>query len=143
MISDRLKFLSLRKTCHAGFERHPCVCSTEGLEIIHATFSELPLINSGTIIWKVMEIWGYKTTTTNKPKLSVSKCHGLCRSLNPMQVGLTVFVIVTVMLFVQCSECRRLCSAGSGTMSTAPAPGPHAADALFQLSHSKNIYILF
>lgn len=41
-----------------------------------------------------------KNKPANKPKLSVSKCHGLCCSLNTMQVALTVFVIVTVMPFL-------------------------------------------
>lgn len=45
--------------------------------------------------------------------------------LDTVQVVLTVFVIVTVMPFLQCSECWRLCSAGSSTMSTARVPGPH------------------
>ena len=45
--------------------------------------------------------------------------------LDAVQVVLTVFVTVTVMPFLYCSERWRLCSAGSSTMSMACVPGPH------------------
>lgn len=98
----------------------------KGREIISAAFSELTLINSSTLLFE--RWWKFGVTKTNNKQTSTvslqmpwsvllikrhaSSAHCLCHCYSNA---------LFIMLWMW-----RLCSAGSSTMSTASAPGPHA-----------------
>lgn len=107
-------------------ERQPWVFFAKGREIMSASFSELTLINSGTLLLERWWKFGVKKTNNKQTstvslqmpwsplliKHHASSAYCLCHCYS------NAFFIMLWMW--------RLCSAGSSTMSMASAPGPHA-----------------